>query len=251
MKRRPYLGIVDWGIGGIGISKLAKSRIGNVPVVYFSDTGVTPYGRMSRPELVSRLDAVVAFFRTQGVTHLLLGCNAASTIIPFLNVDGLQVKGVIESAIRVTERMRPARLALIGGKRTVLSGIYRRAFAERGIGVEQRIAQPLSAFIESGDISSTELREQIKTILSPVRKCSHLLLACTHYPAILPVLKDFVSRQTILIDPAGELIREIAKWKLPIGGTDIFLTSGDPGKMQDAAWNAFGVRINNASRVTF
>ena len=251
MKLRPNLGIVDWGIGGVGISKLARSRIGNVSVVYFSDTGVTPYGRMSRRDLVSRLNSVIAFLRSRGVTHLLLGCNAASTVIPFLNVDGMQVKGVIESAVRVTERMRPGRLALIGGRRTVLSGIYRRAFAERGIELQQRIAQPLSALIESGDVSSPELRAQIRTILAPIRECSHLLLACTHYPAIIPVLKECVSDETILIDPADELVTEIARWRLPVGGIDTFLTSGDPGKMQDAAWHAFGVRIDNVSRVAF
>ena len=251
MKRRPYLGIVDWGIGGVGISKLIKSRIGNVPIVYFSDTGVTPYGRMARSDLVSRVNAVIAFLRSQGVTHLMLGCNAASTVIPLLNVAGLRVKGVIESAVRVTERMQPGRLALIGGRRTVLSGIYRRAFAERGLRVEQRIAQPLSALIESGDISSPELREHIRIILSPIRQCSHLLLACTHYPAIIPVLREFVSGETVFIDPAGELVTEIARWRLPVGGADVFLTSGDPGKMQHAAWNAFGVTINNVNRVVF
>jgi len=250
MKLTHYLGIVDWGIGGVGISKLAKSRIGNVPILYFSDTGATPYGRMSRQGLISRLNAVIVFLRSRGVTHLVLGCNAASTVIPSLNIAGLRVKGVVESAVRIAERMRPERLALIGGRRTVLSGIYRRAFAERGIGLEQRIAQPLSGLIESGDISSTKLREQIETIVSPIRHCSHLLLACTHYPAIIPVLREFVSEKTVLIDPAGELVNDIAKWRLPDGGTDIFLTSGDPAKMQDAAWKAFGVGIDKVKQVT-
>ena len=249
MKSTPNLGIVDWGIGGIGISKLVRSRIGTVPVVYFSDTGVTPYGRMSRPDLVSRLNAVIGFLRSRGVTHLLLGCNAASTVLPFLNVAGLQVKGVIESAVRATERMRPGRLALIGGRRTVLSGVYRRAFAERGIEIEQRIAQPLSGLIESGDISSPELRAHISAILAPIRQCSHLLLACTHYPAIIPVLKEFVSANTIFIDPADELVTEIARWRLPLGGTETFFTSGDPGKMQESARKAFGVRIKTVKRV--
>ena len=249
MKDTPYLGIVDWGIGGVGIRELAKLRIGNVPVLYFSDTGVTPYGRMSRQDLVSRLNAVIGFLDSRGVTHLVLGCNAASTVIPLLNFAGLRVKGVIESAVRVTARMQPARLALIGGRRTVLSGIYRRAFAERGIGLEQRIAQPLSGIIESGDISSERLREQIRTIVSPIRECSHLLLACTHYPAVIPLLREFVSRETTFIDPAGELVNEIARWRLPAEGTDTFLTSGDPGEMRDAARKAFGASIDKVEKV--
>jgi len=132
----------------------------------------------------------------------------------------------------------------------VLSGIYRRAFADRGIEVEQRIAQPLSAFIEGGDVSSEELRAQIRRIVSPISQCSHLLLACTHYPAIIPVLRELLSPETILIDPAAELVNEIARWRLPRGGEDTFLTSGDPEKMKDAAGNAFGFRIKAVKQIT-
>lgn len=248
MKRASRLGIIDWGIGGISLYKLIKARIGNVPVVYFSDTGATPYGKMSRRELVARLNDVIAFLDARGVTHLLLGCNAASTVIPLLTIDGMKVEGMIESAVRVTAKMRPRRLALIGGRRTVLSGVYRRAFAERGIKVEQRIAQPLSALIESGDVSSNELREACRQILSPVKNCSHLLLACTHYPAIIHLLKEFVSERTVIIDPAGELVNKIERWKLPAVGTDTFLTSGNTEMMKSAAWKAFGAEIGAVER---
>ena len=248
VRPKSQLGIIDWGIGGVSIYNLIKCRLGNIPVIYFSDTGVTPYGRMSRRELVSRLNGVLGFLRSRGVTHLIVGCNAASTVLPFLNVDQTTVQGVIESAIRVTESMNPTRLALIGGRRTVLSGVYRRGFAARGIPVTQRIAQPLSALIESGDVSSVALRRECKRILSPLKNCSHLLLACTHYPAIIPLLKDFVSDDTVFIDPAGELVNTIKRWQLPAGGAGIFLTSGDPVKMKNAAFKAFGTRIKRIER---
>ncbi|HTH38963.1 MAG TPA: aspartate/glutamate racemase family protein, partial [Pyrinomonadaceae bacterium] len=178
------LGIIDWGIGGIGVYKLIKERRPEVSVVYFSDTGVMPYGKMSRAELAARLDAVIGFLKAKDVTHLVIGCNAASTAIPFLDVQGLKVEGVIDAAVGMTAKLTPKRLGLIGGRRTVLSGVYRSAFAERGIQVEQRIAQPLSGMIESGDVSSDKLRAECKRILAPLRNCSHILLACTHYPAI-------------------------------------------------------------------
>jgi glutamate racemase len=243
------LAIIDWGIGGISIYRLIKSRLGEIPVTYLSDTGTTPYGRMSRPQLVSRLNAVIAFLQTEGVTHLVVGCNAASTVIPFLDVADLKVAGVIEPAVRLVAKMRPAKLALIGGRRTVLSGVYRRAFAERGITVTQRIAQPLSGLIESGDISSSELRAQCRRILAPVRTASHLLLACTHYPAITPVLKDFVSRESIVVDPAGAVVDVVERWQVAAGGRDIFLTTGDAEKMKMAASRAFGVKLKTVRRV--
>lgn len=250
MSKNAYLGIIDWGIGGISIHKLIRERIGPVPTIYFSDTGVTPYGRMTRAELVSRLNTVIEYLRAQGVTHLVIGCNAASTAIPFLNARGIEIAGVIESAVRLAKRANPERLGLIGGRRTVLSGVYRRAFAEAGIDVSQRIAQPLSGMIENGDVSSPALRDECRKILAPLRNSSHILLACTHYPAITSIMRGLVSRETVFIDPADELVGEISRWKLAPGEETIFLTSGDTAKMKKAAGSAFGVTINKVKRVT-
>ena len=236
------LGIIDWGIGGISIYKLIKERRPDVSVVYFSDTGVTPYGKMSRAELIVRLNAGIGFLKTKGVTHLVIGCNAASTAIPFLDPQGLKIEGVIDAAVEITARLKPRRLGLIGGRRTVLSGVYRNAFASLGIDVEQRIAQPLSGLIESGDVSSDKLRAECRRILMPLRNCSHILLACTHYPAIFDLMKDLVSSQTVLVDPAAEMVKHTARWNLSTG-KDTFLTSGSADQMRTAAQNAFGVTI--------
>ena len=243
------LGIIDWGIGGVSIYKLIKEQLGDLPVTYFSDTGVTPYGKMSRRELVSRLDAVIEFLKSRGVTHIVIGCNAASTAISFLEDHGIPVEGVIESAVAAAAKLKPARLGLIGGRRTVVSGVYRRAFAKQNIDVRQRIAQPLSALIESGDVSSQTLQDVCERILKPLKNCSHILLACTHYPAITQVLGDHVSSKTQFIDPASDLVRMVARWKLELGGGDVFLTSGDAAAMKKAAKAAFGVKVLRVLKV--
>ncbi len=240
MKR---LGIIDWGIGGVSVYRLIRAQLGDVPITYFSDTGVTPYGRMSRPELVARLKKVIEFLKTKGVTHIVIGCNAASTVIPHLADHGIPVKGVIEPAIEMVTRLKPRKLGLIGGRRTVVSGVYRKGFAKRGIAVSQRIAQPLSALIESGDVSSLKLRAAAATILAPIKNCSHILLACTHYPAIAPILAEMVSKDTVLVDPAAELLDTVRDWQLGTGGRTEFLTTGDATAMKRAAKNAFGVSI--------
>jgi len=243
------LGILDWGIGGLSVYRLVKEKLGAGGVIYFSDTGATPYGKMSRGALVERLNAVIEFLKSKGVTHLVIGCNAASTAIPFLDRAGLTIEGVIESAVEMTAKLAPEKLAVIGGRRTILSGIYRRKFAAEGIPTRQRIAQPLSGLIESGDVSSPELRAASRKILAPVKNASHVLLACTHYPAIIPVLKDFVSARTIFLNPAGALVEKIAAWDLSKTGADCFYTTGGPEEMKTAARNAFGVKIETAERV--
>ncbi|HEV7699891.1 MAG TPA: aspartate/glutamate racemase family protein [Pyrinomonadaceae bacterium] len=243
------LGIIDWGIGGVSIYKLVKMRMPGVAVTYFSDTGVTPYGKMGRRDLATRLDTVIEFLKGRGVTHIVIGCNAASTVIHDLRDHGVPILGMIEPAIRMTSKIRSRRLGLIGGRRTVVSGVHRRAFADRGIAVRQRIAQPLSALIESGDVSSDQLRSEVRRILEPLRNCSHILLACTHYPAVLPVLQAAVPNIRFL-DPAEEVVNALGRQNIERdGGADEFLTTGDPRAMKKAASNAFGVKIVSAVKV--
>jgi glutamate racemase len=248
MNTTRYLGIIDWGIGGIGIYKLIKSDIGDLPIIYFSDTGATPYGKMDRRELIIRLNRVIAFLESRGVSHLVVGCNAASTVLSSLDTGDMRIEGIVDSAVAVAARMRPLNLALIGGRRTVLSGVYRKAFAARGIRIRQRIAQPLSGLVEGGDTGSPELRNRCRRILYPVRDCSHILMACTHYPAITPVLSEFVADGAVFIDPATELVKRIRRWRFPRAGRDLFFTTGDPAAMKRAARNAFGVVIKSVSK---
>ncbi|MEO8650412.1 MAG: aspartate/glutamate racemase family protein [Acidobacteriota bacterium] len=246
----PALGIIDWGIGGIGVYKQIKALAPERSVIYFSDTGATPYGRMRRPELVARLKLVIEFMRSRGVDQVLIACNAASTAIPYLGPGDLNIEGMIDTAVEITCRYRPERLGLIGGRRTVLSSVYRKAFAKRGVSVSQRIAQPLSALIESGDTSSDRLHNECRKILKPMRSCSHILLACTHYPAILPVLKEHVAPTTIFVDPSTALAEKYRTGKGSDAAPDRFFTTGDPVQMKDSATKAFGCVIAKPLKIS-
>ena len=158
---------------------------------------------------------------------------------------------MIDDAVACTERLRPERLGLIGGRQTVLPVFIARLFKRMAFGFRQRIAQPLSGLIESGDVSSARFcGAECRRILEPLKNCSHILLACTHYPAILPLLREFVSRQTFFIDPAPALVNSLKKWNLRASkDEDLYLTTGDPVKMRSAAKAAFGWNISKAKRV--
>jgi glutamate racemase len=244
------IGIIDWGIGGISIYKLVNEQMPGVPVTYFSDTGVTPYGKMARRELAARLDGVVEYLISRGVEHVVIGCNAASTAIDDLAEHAIPIIGVIEPAVRMTAKLHPQKLGLIGGRRTVVSGVHRRAFQELGFRVRQRIAQSLSGLIESGDTDSDLLHSEARRILKPLRGCSHVLLACTHYPAILPILRQH-GPKVKFVDPAEELLEVLRRQEIGSDrGLDEFLTTGSPGAMKNAASRAFGVKIPTATKVS-
>lgn len=242
------LAIIDWGIGGIGIYKLIRERLG-LAVTYLSDTGVTPYGKMERMELARRLDTVVSFLQDRGVTHLLIGCNAASTAIPDMKPAGVHIEGMIDNAVAASLTHKPIKLGVIGGRRTILSGAYRTRFAANGIKISQRIAQPLSGLIEAGEMHSEKFRDEARRILTPLRSCSHVLLACTHYPAAEAILSEFVSARTEFIDPAPALVKKVRGWGIAPAGKDEILTTGDPDAMRKAAGLAFGVELSAIDKI--
>ena len=148
------LGFLDWGIGGIGIFQAFRRRRPEVPVLYWSDTGATPYGRLPAAELTARVRRVLQAMVGQGVTHAVIACNAASTILPGLGDVGIPVMGVIEPAIAMVSPALAGILGVVGGARTIRSGLYRRALATPRRRVIQRIAQPLSAHIEAGRVGT-------------------------------------------------------------------------------------------------
>lgn len=197
------IGICDWGIGGVGLYQHLRKR-SSIDVVYFSDTGYTPYGKVPEAELKQRLSQVFAYFNRLGITQIIVGCNAASTVLT--NETG--VIGIIEHGVQVVLNEHISQVGIVGGKRTVESEIYKKQLEKKGVEVHQRIAQPLSARIEAGDIHSTALDKEIEEIFAPIRHLDHILLACTHYPLIKDQIAKFTGN-TIFLDPAEEMVNWI------------------------------------------
>lgn len=239
------LGIVDWGIGGIGLLNALDRVAPGLPVLYWSDAGATPYGRMSADELTDRLTTVVAQLAARGVTEVVLACNAASTVVDRLGGAAVPVEGIIlQGLASVPDDL--GSVGVIGGQRTIDAGLYRRGLARPGRVVLSRVAQPLSAHIEAGRTGSPQFRADLARIVAPLRRVDALVLACTHYPAATPWFAAALP-DALLIDPAERMATAIAD-RHP--GTRfaarpanrVFLTTGDPEGMQVAA-RAWGTKL--------
>lgn len=222
------IGICDWGIGGVGVYTELR-KLSSVHVVYFSDTGFTPYGKVEPEALKLRLDKVFDWFTSKDVTYIIVGCNAASTVLE----PHPQITGVIEHGINVVKKAGITSVGVVGGKRTIESEIFKNKLADFGISSHQRIAQPLSARIEAGDIDSEGLEFDIREIFEPIQHESHILLACTHYPLIQDQIAKFTG-QTTFLDPAVELAQWVMEtWNPEEADSGIeFYTSGDTEQMR-------------------
>jgi glutamate racemase len=242
--------VMDWGIGGLSVYREIKRCDPQRSIVYFSDSGSTPYGKMPPRELETRVTDVCENFLQKGVHEIVIACNAAGTVAPRLRSryanTGLRIVDVISSGIRMTKSTPLRRIGVIGGRRTIRSQIYQRALSTLKRKVIGRVAQPLSALIERGELDTLLMHETLREVLYPLRHVDGLLLACTHYPAIAHLIQPLVPNCKIL-DPSATTAKELIGQKRSqrhAGPPDLFLTTGDPVQSRRVAALAFGIEIN-------
>jgi glutamate racemase len=247
MSAEPRLGIVDWGIGGVGLVRALDRLAPWLPLMYLADTGVTPYGRMGSEELTARLVTVVAALVERGATEVVLACNAASTVVGRLGASPVPVEGIIGHGVASVPERLAGSVGVIGGRRTIAMGHYRRGLARPDRRVLSRVAQPLSAHIEAGRAGSPEFLADMARILAPLRGVDALVLACTHYPA---ASRWFASAlpDTLLIDPVQRMAAAVAERHPHTHGnaeraTRAFFSTGDPDAMRRGAASAWGSDI--------
>jgi glutamate racemase len=249
------LAVVDWGIGGLGFLARFATRHPDAGAVYLSDAGFAPYGKLPRRALAARVDRVLRYLADEhGADHAVLACNAASTVLADLRApgQGMAVAGIVAPAVEVLSRRAPARVGVIGGRRTILSGVYGRALRAAGHDVCQRVAQPLSAHVEAGRLDGDAVRGDVARILAPLRGVEVLVLACTHYPALAPLLAERCPGAE-LFDPADATLAHVeARWPLAhaASGPHRVLTTGDPDSMRRAARLAWGMDVERIEFVT-
>lgn len=234
------LGVLDWGIGGLDV--VAKLRASGMlrPIVYVSDAGAVPYGKQSDAGLTARVRALLEALAGHNCDEVVIACNAASTVLPALaGLPLRRVLGVIQPGINATLRAGVRDVVVLGGRRTIDSGIYGAALRPRGIGVTEVVAQPLSALVERGVVRGPELESTVAQILAPILDATAILSACTHYLAALPALQAALPHLTTVIDPAQALVEQHFSPAPPEAIRDRYWTTGDPGASRRAARDAF------------
>lgn len=234
------LAIIDWGIGGFGFWKEWHKLRPQENAVYFSDSGFTPYGKVPGDELAARLSEIMTALReSHGVSHGVIACHSASTVISQLDCPGVTIAGVVEATASLIRETIPAGpVTLVGGQRTIASGTYPPLLPDHE--VTGLIAQPLSATVEAGRLDGREIETLVLETLKDTTP--DLVLACTHYVALTPVIaRTFPGLR--LHDPIPSLARNLAQSWPAMSGGPAFMTSGSPEEMRTGAKAAFGIEL--------
>lgn len=245
------LGIVDWGIGGHGLLGHLDRDLPGLEVVYWSDTGSTPYGLVPTAALAARLRTIVGRLAELGCTEVVLACNAASTVVDRLGAAPIPVAGIIASGVAAVPPDLDGVIGVVGGRRTIRGGSYRRALARPGRRIVSRVAQPLSAHIEAGRTATAEFDQDLHRIVGPLRGADAVILACTHYPAATEAFAAALPG-TLLLDPAAQMAAElVARVDIARGsGARTILTTGDADLMRSSAALAWGIDLGEVTRTS-
>ena len=211
------IGVFDSGLGGLTSVREIFRGLPDESVVYFGDTARLPYGNKSR-ETVTRFSLEIASFLVrQNVKCVLVACNTASS----LALDALRaqlevpVVGVIEPAVKAAIAASPhGRIGLIGTVGTVASGAYPNSIARvtPAAHVLSRACPLFVPLIEEGWMEHPVTRTVAEEYLAELRSADveSLILGCTHYPLITPLIRDLMGPGVTLIDSGAEAARAVA-----------------------------------------
>jgi glutamate racemase len=182
------IGVFDSGIGGLTVAQEVIRQLPHESVIYFGDTARVPYGPKS-PETVRRYSREIAgFLRDEGVKGIVIACNTATAhaLTALREELDMPIIGVVEPGARAAvAATNGGHIGVIGTVGTIKSGAYERAI---------RAIDP--------DVMITA---RACPLLVP------LVLGCTHYPLLKPILHEVLGSRVRLIDSAEETAAETAR----------------------------------------
>ncbi len=223
------LGVFDSGIGGLTVARALFEKLPRESVIYFGDTARVPYGPKS-PDTVRRYSGeILAYLLRRGVKAVVVACNTstAHALADLQAHSPVPVIGVIEPGARAAVRAsRTGKIGVIGTAGTVASGAYERAIkALRGDAQVASQACPLFVpLVEEGWFEHPATELIARDYLEPLRQAGVdvVVLGCTHYPLLKPLLGRVLGPGVTLIDSADETAesvnRELAERQLTADG---------------------------------
>jgi glutamate racemase len=217
------IGIFDSGVGGLTVLKALRARLPNSDFIYVGDTARVPYGRKPKEMVRGFANEIARFLQKMDVSAVVIACNTASACaLPALaETMPIPVWGVIDPGVEAARRVtRSGRVGVIGTKGTIVSGVYQTKLIELGLEVWAQACPMFVHLVEEGLADSSEAEVLTQHYLSGMPPIDTLILGCTHYPVLAPVIQRAVGQGVTLVSSA-EVTAEVVSRALAgsTGGT--------------------------------
>ena len=216
--RRPTIGVFDSGFGGLTVLKALLEFIPNADYAYFGDTARLPYGSKS-VETVARYAVEAAhYLESQGAQMLVIACNTATALAldRITAAAHVPVVGVVEpGAEAAAAATKHRKIVVVGTEATVSSHAYRKALEARGMNAREKACPLLVPLVEEGWVEHPVTEQVARIYLSEAfadgfADADVLVLGCTHYPLLKPVLRRVAPAHVCIVDSAESTARAVA-----------------------------------------
>jgi len=212
------IGVFDSGVGGLTVVTALRRRLPRESILYLGDTARLPYGSKS-PDTVTRYTRRnIEFLTERGVKAVVVACNTASALaLPNLDphVPGMPIWGVIEPGARKAAEVSRGRVGIIATEATVRSDAYARELRRLRPDLEilSRACPLFVPLVEEGWHDDPVTEEVAQRYLAPLLEAGidTLVLGCTHYPLLKPVLQRVVGPDVLLVDSAEAVAEVVAE----------------------------------------
>lgn len=241
------IGIFDSGVGGLSVLRAMRVLMPAENMIYFGDQGHVPYGPRSIEEIQKFSEGITRFLLKQNSKLIVVACNTASAAaLKTLRERFPETSFVgMEPAVKpAAETTKTGKVCVLATPATFQGALYASVVERFGAGVElfQNTCPGLVSQIEKGDLDSKVTRDILEEALLPMleKNIDTVVLGCTHYPFVIPLIEQIVGENVRVIDPAPSVARQ-AKRLLEAGGLFNqsrkyskvrFFTSGDSAAME-------------------
>ena len=252
MDTRP-IGVFDSGIGGLSVLREIRQQLPSEDVLYLADQGHVPYGPRSVQEIRNFVAGITRFFLESDVKAIVIACNTASAAsllhargqfpeVPFIGM---------EPAVKpAAENTQSGVIGVIATQVTSQGELF-ASVVDRFASDVQVVTQVCPEFVtlvEAGDLESQLTHKTAEEYLRPLREAQidQLVLACTHFSFLVPILQEVIGPQVTIVDPApavarqtGRIVEELrnsGEYK----GKISYFTTGEPDAFFDLSLRLMG-----------
>ncbi len=235
------IGIFDSGVGGLSVMNEIARELPQEDVVYFADSAHCPYGRRTHKEIQRLARGIVTFLLSQRAKLIVVACNTASAAALYHLRETFNVPIVgMEPAVKPAAERTDSKVVGVIATEATFQGALFASLVERfatDIEVLTQTCPGLVERVERGLIEDARTKEMLREYLQPMLEAEidSLVLGCTHYPFLKPLMREIMGHGVEIIDPSPAVAQQTRRVLEKEGllqqggqGRYTFYTSGDP-----------------------
>jgi glutamate racemase len=257
----------DSGVGGLTVLHECLVSLPEEDYVYLGDTAWFPYGTKDTAQLRERIRTIADLLLSDGAKLLVIACNTATSVgtdeaRKVAGEHGVEVVPVVEPQAEIAAAITDsAKVGVLATPNTVKSGAYRRALEEQGRALEvtEVEAPDLAPFIQDGSPFDQGVVEMARSYCAPLQRAEvdTLILGCTHYPLVAPMLQRILGRDVRLVSGghavAAAVQRTLERQSLARAadgeGAYRFLCTGDIYSFRDLGTRFLQMPLGEVERI--